>query len=56
MENKSVYLTRQQKMVIVGILKLRLEEVKKWDMGIVEMYMFDTTINDIIKKLETPND
>ena len=55
MANKSVYLTRQQKMIIVGILKTRLEEVKKWDMGIAEMFMFDTTINDIIKKLETQN-
>ena len=52
MNNKSVYLTKNQKMIIVGILKLRLEEIKKWDTGICEMYMFDITINDIIEKLE----
>jgi len=54
--NKSIYLTRQQKMVIVGILKHRLDELKKWDAGVVEMYMFETTINDIINKLETTDD
>jgi hypothetical protein len=50
--NKSIYLTRQQKMLTVSILNLRLEELKKWDVGIVEMYMFDITIGDIIKKLK----
>jgi hypothetical protein len=39
MNNKSVYLTKNQKMIIVGILKLRLEEVKKWDTSICEMYI-----------------
>ena len=51
--NKAIYLTRQQRMVIIGILKLRLEEIKKWDSGICEMYMFDITINEIVKKLQT---
>jgi hypothetical protein len=50
--NKTLYLTRQEKKVIVGILKLRLQELKKWDSGLVEMYMFESTINDIIEKLD----
>jgi hypothetical protein len=50
--NKTLYLTRQEKKVIVGILNLRLQELKKWDSGLVEMYMFESTINDIIEKLE----
>jgi hypothetical protein len=50
--NKTLYLTRQEKKVIVGILKLRLQELKKWDSGLVEMYMFESTINDIIDKLD----
>lgn len=54
--NKSIYLTRQQKMLTVSILNLRLEELKKWDVGIVEMYMFDITIGDIIKKLKNEDD
>jgi hypothetical protein len=53
--NKTLYLTRQEKKVIVGILNLRLKELKKWDAGLVEMYMFESTINDIINKLETQN-
>jgi hypothetical protein len=50
--NKTLYLTRQEKKVIVGILNLRLQELKKWDSGLVEMYMFESTIHDIIKKLD----
>jgi len=50
--NKTLYLTRQEKKVIVGILTLRLKELKKWDAEMVEMYMFESTINDIIKKLD----
>jgi hypothetical protein len=50
--NKTLYLTRQEKKVIVGILNLRLQELKKWDSGLVEMYMFESTINDIIDKLD----
>jgi hypothetical protein len=43
-------------MLTVSILNLRLEELKKWDVGIVEMYMFDITIGDIIKKLKNEDD
>ena len=50
--NKTLYLTRQEKEVIVGILTLRLKELKKWDAEMVEMYMFESTIHDIIKKLD----
>jgi hypothetical protein len=49
--NKTLYLTRQEKKVIVGMLNQRLKELKKWDAEQVEMYMFESTIHDIIKKL-----
>jgi|688.fasta_scaffold349270_2 hypothetical protein len=50
--NKTLYLTRQEKKVIVGMLNQRLKELKKWDAEQVEMYMFESTIQDIIKKLD----
>lgn len=49
--NKTLYLTRQEKKVIVSILNLRLKDLKKWDAEMIEAYMFESTINDIIKKL-----
>jgi len=49
--NKTLYLTRQQKKVIVSILKLRLKDLKKWDPEMIEAYMFESTIHDIIEKL-----
>ncbi len=50
--NKTLYLTRQEKKVIVGMLNQRLKQLKEWDPEQVEMYMFESTIHDIIKKLE----
>jgi hypothetical protein len=49
--NKTLYLTRQEKKVIISILNLRLKDLKKWDAEMIEVYMFESTINDIIKKL-----
>ncbi len=50
--NKTLYLTRQEKKVIVGMLNQRLKQLKEWDAEQVEMYMFESTIHDIIEKLE----
>jgi len=53
--NKKVYLTHGEILIILGLLKLRIEHLKEGDWNLVEQFMLNVVFIDIIKKLDPNN-
>ena len=53
--NKKVYFKHGEMLIILGLLKSRIEHLKENDWNLVEQFMLNIVFIDIVKKLDPNN-